>query len=547
MAGAFVSGFKLGGDMYDSAENAKRQKVLDERATTLFEEQRQDRARAVGLRDQEDAVFTYLQNLNAGVGSADQNQIKQTYGMTPQQTAAGVKDGGMEGLRSKLASYDVPDNYELQALPEGVGRSAPAVAPNNFVPFANKVGPAAPVKYNAGLLKQTQASELDQEKALEGISIARRDVAGIRTSKASQKEIGRLTDQRDYMTRLQTLSQDPEKAAEFQAELGPALVAFSAFQGIPANFHFDPKTRQIVSTPYGQTDPKTGQVVYGAPTSVSLETAMPYLLAQRSLIKEYGDPEKAAAAMAKMTDDERTKRIADATRTFAQATGLSTADVAQGTLTESGKHHRALEKAGMITANATATNAKTNAEYKNGMLDHYGRMAGAAETKAAAAVTKAGSAEDKARIRYEDASVWANVEQKLLGDPNTPAGLLAQRKQEFFESRGYATDAKVSLLFKGFDPTGNKFNEQDVDNFNKQFPMTPINKEELPWLKKKVASPAKNEGGGTTQPPARGLVRGAGDFKPEIQVESSRGKGTKYFYKGTEYPTRAAAEMARGQ
>jgi len=297
---SFVQGLNRGQDLYLKFEELDRQKARDAREVETHKAQLEEFGWKRDAQKRENEAYAALDGAQNGVSSDDQTQ---TPGGLQRNSGAGEAGG------------------------------TPTVTPTAT---ATPNPTAAPVK-------PAKLSELDMERGLERVAIAKRDVTGIRASRANQKELGRIADQREFMTRLQTLANDPEKSGEFQAEIAPALKAFSEFQGIPANFHYDPKTRQIVSTPYGQKDPKTGQVVYGAPSSIPLETAMPYLLAQRSLVKEYGDPEKAAAAMAKMTDDERNKRINDATRSFTQATGLSTADTQQRDSMERGRHNRAIE------------------------------------------------------------------------------------------------------------------------------------------------------------------------------------------------------------
>ena len=152
---AFTQGMQLGMKAWNDAEAAKRQKVLDDRATEEYN-------RKKSLWQEEDAAFANLNTVQSGVSPETQQQIKATYGMTPQQIA---QAGGAEGLKQKLASYDVPDSSDLQSVP------ATGLQP----------------RFDASQLKIAAPTELEREKALERVAIAQRNVAGIRDSVAAQR------------------------------------------------------------------------------------------------------------------------------------------------------------------------------------------------------------------------------------------------------------------------------------------------------------------------------------------------------------------------
>lgn len=168
--GAFQSGFQMGGELANQAvrnEIAQRELAIKEaaegRAAEEFKNRQADRTR-------EDNAFTNYSNLAGGINQDTQAQVGRTYGMNPAQIAAAVQNGGAEGLRAKLAGYDQPDSYDLQNVP-----NAPA-------------GGLQP-RFDASQLKATEPSRLDRERALEQISVARRDTQGIRQSQQAQRTI----------------------------------------------------------------------------------------------------------------------------------------------------------------------------------------------------------------------------------------------------------------------------------------------------------------------------------------------------------------------
>jgi hypothetical protein len=165
--GSFQSGFQMGGDIANQAiRNAMAERELamkeaaEGRAATEFQNRQADRAR-------EDEAFSNYSNLSGGINRGTQDQLRQTYGMNPQQIAAGLQGGGAAGLQAKLASYDAPDSYDLQSVP------AAGVQP----------------RFDASQLKAVDPSRLDRERGLEQLSVARRDIAGIRESQKAQRGI----------------------------------------------------------------------------------------------------------------------------------------------------------------------------------------------------------------------------------------------------------------------------------------------------------------------------------------------------------------------
>ena len=152
--GAFDTGFGQGRQMYNDGVSQRRQKALDERATEEFGWRRAEQLRTQTDAANVDAAITSYSNGQAGISRDTQRQLTQTYGMTPQQVSSATQGGGVEGLRSRLASHDTPDSYDLQTAPAQPGFSAPQ-------------------------LRATAPTEVSRIRGLEGIAVARRDVASM--------------------------------------------------------------------------------------------------------------------------------------------------------------------------------------------------------------------------------------------------------------------------------------------------------------------------------------------------------------------------------
>lgn len=298
--GSFASGFKMGGDMYDSAQESKRQKVLDDRATTAYEQGQEDRQRAVGLRTQIDDAYARQRALNNG-----------------------TIDGRTADFSGTSPSAD-----------------AGPVMQDQMAPVTGLRAPGAPADSPAPGLVRTPATQRDRNNAAMNIANLKQDDRQIAELNAQQMVTDRKDGQRAYMTHVQSLANDPTKFEEYAKEMGPAIKAFSDFQGLPSSFNFDPKTRSIVETPYGTKDPKTGKTSYGAAREVSFESMAPYMLAYRNLVSDYGDPETAAAQMRTMSDGERAKRFDEAKLSIDSATKLSSASTQQQGVDQQGAYQR---------------------------------------------------------------------------------------------------------------------------------------------------------------------------------------------------------------
>lgn len=201
----------MGQQAYQQNINNKRQKEIDARTAEEFGWRRneEERRRAAQLR--EDEAFANLENTQAGISPDQVAAVGQTYGMKPQQVAQSLRAGGATGLQSQLTGYDTPDSYDLQnaPAPRGVG------------------------------LVQRKASESDVERALGGVSMARRDTAGIRASQQNIKKLDLDAGRRAEMKRLQGLKDD-----ELADLLGDEFSRDGS--GVDAMLTFDPKQKKYL-------------------------------------------------------------------------------------------------------------------------------------------------------------------------------------------------------------------------------------------------------------------------------------------------------------
>lgn len=331
--GAFQSGFQLGQSAYNAAQDRafrEREMAIQEakaeRDAKQFQWQQDDRNRL-------DSAFGNYTNVAAGVSPELQGQVQQTYGLNPQQIAQTVEGGGAEGLRARLAGYDTPDSSDLQSVPQGLQRFSAASLPAQFTP----------------------GGDLARERALEGVSVAQRDVKGIRDSRTQQKQIQRDEDMRTFLSNTQQLfakANSPDATDEDRAALATALAPhtrmISGYSGLDFDVRVNPKTGALEQIPYKG----------GAVTPVTFEQAAPYLMQSHLLLSEHGSPEKAVEELNKMSEAKRAQVIADGTRKLAQgqAVGKSINDA---NVAESGR----------ITADAARTKANSDAARNKAVVD----------------------------------------------------------------------------------------------------------------------------------------------------------------------------------
>jgi len=82
---------------------------------------------------------------------------------------------------------------------------------------------------------------------------------------------------------------------------------------------------------------------------------------------------------------------------------------------------------------------------------------------------------------------WSAIEKSMYAN-STPPDQIAAARTNFFASRGFAPTAAVSAVMSGVMPDGKPLTEADVDNFNRQFPNSKVDKASLSWIKPGASS-----------------------------------------------------------
>lgn len=227
---AFARGFSMGQTAYQQMLDNKDREERRERERREFEWRAAEQARLAEARAREDAAFAELTNTQMGLQPATAAKITETYGMTPQQIAAAGA-----GLKQKLAEYDVPDSWDLQG---GV-----ASQPSGDVTGATTRPPEAPGlvprRFTADQVELVAPSQLDMERALGRVAIARRDTAGIRASLDKQQALELDRKRKEYLKRLENMS--PEELAK---ELGGMFSADGS--GVEAMLTWAPDKKQFL-------------------------------------------------------------------------------------------------------------------------------------------------------------------------------------------------------------------------------------------------------------------------------------------------------------
>lgn len=129
MAGAFASGFQMGGGIFNQAERNRLEQAAEERRAQEFEWQKADRARQEGLRNEEDFLRQQLTRPNA-----------ENYALGPA--------GGMGGISMRAPAAT------LKQLPAGdTGLTMPQIVPSGIA------GPAGEPTYRTTATMGLQAPE----------------------------------------------------------------------------------------------------------------------------------------------------------------------------------------------------------------------------------------------------------------------------------------------------------------------------------------------------------------------------------------------------
>ena len=358
--GAFDSGFSQGRQIYNDAFEQKRQAKRDAMAEEKFGQERtvynqtQDQyKRTLGIQSDSDAsTANYKKLVLRG----------RAVGLAATQTPE-PNDPSADGSPDASPASPAYQGGTAPQAPPTVGLRAVGSTPGVQAPAAGGMAQAtaaaqAPARTQAASPREFLQARME-------MAVASRDSAAYAGLTAELQTMDRKDYQRNRASTLLAMRDDPAQAQAFQKAIAPAIKAFSEYNGIPNTYQYDPRTKNMVETPYGKTDAKTGATTYGTPREIPFATLLPYMMAHDSLTSEYGDPETAAAQMKNMSDAERTKRVDEAKQTLESAYKVSSAAAAQ---THAG--------ASMISAGAAATsagaavmNARTNQEFKNEQVE----------------------------------------------------------------------------------------------------------------------------------------------------------------------------------
>lgn len=171
MAGAFASGFQMGGSIFNQAERNRLEQAAEERRATEFAQAQEDRTRLIGLREQEDALRNQLTRPNL-----------ENYALAPA--------GGMGGL-----SMRAPVSAPAQ-LPAGdTGLTMPQIVPSGVAGSAGEptyrttatMGLQAPEPSTRQPTFNAAPTGAAAEELLGRMALLKGDTAGYRASQDAAK------------------------------------------------------------------------------------------------------------------------------------------------------------------------------------------------------------------------------------------------------------------------------------------------------------------------------------------------------------------------
>lgn len=199
--GAFQSGFQMGGNIAQDAMRLAQQ----ERELALREAADARAAKEFGWREQtqadQRAAREAYGNMIGGVGPDQAARLQQTYGMNPTQTNQALA-GGAAGLRAKLASYDTPDSFDLQNVPD-----APAAGMQP--------------RFTADQLKTAAPTRMQREQGLERMALSGLDTTSLRQAQQAQLDL----EKNDIASRVMSMKDDElEKMAPQVSKSGYPLL-----------------------------------------------------------------------------------------------------------------------------------------------------------------------------------------------------------------------------------------------------------------------------------------------------------------------------------
>lgn len=154
---SFAAGFSLGNRMVGEIEDAKRQKMLDERAAKEFARKEQEWSRADNERASVDRAIGDYQDMMASGQAVAQNSS----GFSPASARMLYGQGGQQAV-DDAASYANVESARMG------------------LPLTNRTSlPADPAAAPTPTVTMRQATPLDRIRGLEGIALAKKDVASM--------------------------------------------------------------------------------------------------------------------------------------------------------------------------------------------------------------------------------------------------------------------------------------------------------------------------------------------------------------------------------
>ena len=419
---SFASGFKMGSDISFKRQEADRQKVLDDRATEQYGQQQTDRTRLLGLQANEDAAAGSLASLSKG-----------------------VYEGG---------------NW---ATPAGYGADGP-------VPQSQQHDPSAG-------LKPRQATDREYNQAFQNVAIAKRDMAGLSTLRTEGRNL-------DYGESIQT--SNTEWDGKSNDEKAALIKQYSYDQSIRGHGNWVKGTGKTEG--YMNFMPDNGDPVRLNNKEVrdffSLTNAMKIDPVRAR--KEMDGVSDKVRAMAKEVFDEQTKAAKETNDTRKDIGQLG---IMQQTADQQGEYQRG--SLGIQSAQLGLARERMNQAGggggRSGKLSPVEALTKEAERMVQAGhfknVPKAIEALKRGAARDHDNDAWLKAETEMIKS-NLPDADIAKQRQGFFVRRGHAPPEASQIIQSGVNPkTKAALSPAEVADFNKRYPMSAIEIEDLPWAK----------------------------------------------------------------
>lgn len=309
MAGAFASGFQMGGSIFNQAERNRLEQAAEERRAQEFEWQKADRARQEGLRTEEDFLRQQLTRPNA-----------ENYAFAPA--------GGQGGLGFK-APAAAP-----AALPvEGAGLTMPQIAPSGVAGSAGEPtfrtnAPAVGLQATEMPTRQptfnTAPTGAAAEELLGRMALLKGDTAAYRASQEAARGFKYADTYKSARQTWDSMTNDEREALISKASYDTNIPGFGTW--VPGK---------------GKTEGYMNYMAPGKdPVKLSASEARDiYALTQAMEI----DPMKARADLEKASDKVRSVLAQSFEAQTKGVTANNTTTYHVNDLAEKGRHNRAME------------------------------------------------------------------------------------------------------------------------------------------------------------------------------------------------------------